>query len=237
MTRAIVADHLKPLRIEFRSFVHSGDLALDQYCRYVSAGGTDLARLAIVSEDETAFGGEYGSDPGTSPCRPKSGGATPKQGPAKGPVHLYYPRDISALRAAYQSQSIFTRAKQGNADLSRHILQSDLADPEGRDHDTVRAYSGDQTALSQEAELQQLITLMRAHNSQYILLRSSNPLDQLFLSHFFRMTYPQGRIVIVGADLLLRREIGASGLNGVMTLSTYPLLPWEQDWTLLHNSR
>jgi hypothetical protein len=233
--QVILADHLKPLGIEFRSFVHSGNLALDQYCRYVSAGGTDLARLAIVSEDETAFGNEFGSDPSTSPCRPKSGGATPKQGPAKGPVHLYYPRDISALRAAYQSQSIFTRAMQGNTDASRRILQSDLADPEGRDHDTVRAYSGDQTALSEEAELQQLITLMRAHNSQYILLRSSNPLDQLFLSHFFRMTYPQGRIVIVGADLLLRREIGASGLNGVMTLSTYPLLPWEQDWTLLRN--
>ena len=124
---------------------------------------------------------------------------------------------------------------RGNADPSRRTLQSDLADPEGRDHDTVRAYSGDQTALSQEAELQQLVTLMRAHNSQYILLRSSNPLDQLFLSHFFRMTYPQARIVIVGADLLLRRESGASGLNGVMTLSTYPLLPWEQDWTLLRN--
>ena len=63
---------------------------------------------------------------------------------------------------------------------------------------------------------------MRAHNSQYLLLRSSNPLDQLFLSHFFRMTYPQGRIVIVGADLLLRRETGASGLNGVMTLEHVP---------------
>jgi hypothetical protein len=235
---------LKPLGIEFRSFEHSGNLDLDRYCRYVSAVGTDLARLAIVSEDETAFGGEYGSGSAdSSPCRPKSPDAKPHQGPDnedqpsqspgnKGPVHLYYPRDISALRAAYQNQSIFTRAMQGNTDSPRRTLQSDLADPEGKDHDTVRAYSGNQSALSQEAELQQLVSLMRAHNSQYLLLRSSNPLDQLFLSHFFRMTYPQGRIVIVGADLLLRRETGASGLNGVMTLSTYPLLPWEQDWTL-----
>jgi hypothetical protein len=231
LNKATQADDLKPLGIEFRSFEHSGDLDLDRYCRYVSAGGTDLAYLAIVSEDETAFGNEYGSDPNTSPCRPESNAARPN----KGPVHLFYPRDISALRAAYQSQSIFTRAMRGDADPSRRTLQSDLADPEGREHDTVRAYSGDQTALSQEAELQQLVTIMRAHNSQYVLLRSSNPLDQLFLSHFFRMTYPEGRIVIVGADLLLRREIGASGLNGVMTLSTYPLVPWEQDWTALRN--
>lgn len=222
---------LDVLGIEFRSFVHSDDLNLDRYCRYVNDAGTALANLAIVSEDETAFGGEYGTGrAGDSPCRPKPA-ADGQSNP--GPVHLYYPRDISALRAAYQSQSIFARsATQLGSDPSHHTLQSDLADPEGKDHDTIRSYSGDQTALSQEAQLQQIVSLMRAHNTQYILLRSSNPLDQLFLSHFFRMTYPQGRMVIVGADLLLRREAGASGLNGVMTLTTYPLLTWEQDWTL-----
>ena len=206
------------------------------------SAGTDPATLAIVSEDETAFGGEYNSgNAGRSPCRPQqsddagepTGSAKKLDRPKKeGPVYLYYPRDIAALRAAYQSQSIFSQqgAQSGGA-TSRHILQTDLADPEGKDHDTIRSYSGDQTALSQEAELQQMVSLMRAHRTEYIVLRSSNPLDQLFLSHFFRMTYPQGRIVIVGSDLLLRRETGAGGLNGVMTLTTYPLLPWEQDWT------
>jgi hypothetical protein len=223
---------LSPLEIEFRSFAHSGDVDLDRYCRYLTAAGTDLARLAIVSEDETAFGGEYGTgNANKSPCRPVDL-SSPDGAPKQGPVHLYYPRDISGLRAAYQSQSIFSRTSgQAGGDPSHHILQEDLADPEGKDHDTIRAYGGNQTALSQEAELQQIVSLMRVHKTEYILLRSSNPLDQLFLSQFFRMTYPAGRIVIVGADLLLRRETGASGLNGVMTLSTYPLLPWEQDWT------
>ena len=192
-------------------------------------------RLAIVSEDETAFGGEYGTTAMTQTFSLPSLRTVPdapREAQEEGPVYLYYPRDISALRAAYQNQSIFSRAAaQPSGDTSHHILQSDLADPEGKDHDTIRAYSGDQTALSQEAELQQMVSLMRAHRTQYILLRSSNPLDQLFLSHFFRLTYPEGRIVLVGADLLLRRETGASGLNGVMTLTTYPLLPWEQDWT------
>ena len=118
--QATTVDDLTPLGIEFRSFEHSGDLDLDRYCRYASAVETDLARLAIVSEDETAFGGEYGSGSAdNSPCRPKSPDAKPHQGPVnegqsnknqpnRGPVHLYYPRDISALRAAYQNQSIFT---------------------------------------------------------------------------------------------------------------------------------
>ena len=238
----VTALDLGRLNIQFRSFQHSGNVDLDRYCRYMYSAGTDPATLAIVSEDETAFGGEYNSgNAGRSPCRPQQPddageptGSTKKLDRPKkeGPVYLYYPRDIAALRAAYQSQSIFSQpAAQSGGGASRHILQTDLADPEGKDHDTIRSYSGDQTALSQEAELQQMVSLMRAHRTEYIVLRSSNPLDQLFLSHFFRMTYPQGRIVIVGSDLLLRRETGAGGLNGVMTLTTYPLLPWEQDWT------
>ena len=238
----VAAHDLSRLNIQFRSFQHSGNVDLDRYCRYVYAAGTEPATLAIVSEDETAFGAEYNTGYALrSPCRPEQPDETGDQTgitnkshqPRKeGPVYLYYPRDIAALRAAYQNQSIFTRATaQPAGNTSRHILQNDLADPEGKDHDTIRGYSGDQTALSQEAELQQMVSLMRAHGTQCILLRSSNPLDQLFLSHFFRLTYPQGRIVLVGSDLLLRRKTGASGLNGVMALTTYPLLPWEQDWT------
>jgi hypothetical protein len=222
---------LRPLGIQFRSFTHSGNVNIERYCSYLYATGSELARLAIVSEDETAFGGEYGKgDTDSSPCRPEP--AKPGQPPNQGPVHLYYPRDISALRAAYQSQSIFSRTTaQANGDALHRTLQDDLADPKRKDHDTIRTYSDNQNSLSQEAELQQLVSLMRAHKTQFILLRSSNPLDLLFLSQYFRMTYPEGRIVLAGADLLLRRETGASGLNGVMTLSTYPLLPWEQDWT------
>jgi hypothetical protein len=222
----------KALAIQFRSFQHSGNVDLDRYCRYLYAAGTKATALAIVSEDETAFGAEYNSgNADLSPCRPNQK-ETPGQPAPQGPLYLYYPRDIAALRAAYQNQSIFSQGTaQLNGNTSRRTLQNDLADPEGKDHDTIRSYGGDQTALSQEAELQQMVSLMRAHNTQYILVRSSNPLDQLFISHFFRLTYPQGRIVLVGSDLLLRRETGASGLNGVMALSTYPLLPWEQDWT------
>ena len=65
---------------------------------------------------------------------------------------------------------------------------------------------------------------------QFVLLRSSNTLDQVFLSQFLRRSYPEGRIIIDGADLLFLRSQSAL-LRGVMTLSTYPLLPEQQSWT------
>jgi hypothetical protein len=207
------------------SFQQSDDRALDLYCRFLHRSGFNLDRLAIVSEDETAFGNDLPHD---------------KQGivdqscevPNEWPAKLFYPRDISALRTAYQQQSIFNQpAEQASPDTGRRTLTADIADPQGRQHDTIRNYSGDQTALSQEAVLQQIVSQLRIHKSQYIMLRCSNPLDELFLSHYLRLTYPQGRIVIMGADLLLRRESGAARLSGIMTLSTYPLLPWEPHWT------
>jgi hypothetical protein len=209
------------------SFQTSDDDALKLYCNFLHSSGFHLNHLAIVSEDETAYGADVQpDDKGIPICNTQD----------ELSVRLFYPRDLSALRTAYQNQSIFNQpAAESAAEPARRTLNSDIADPEGRQHDTIRDYSGDQTALSQEAVLQQIVSQLRVHQSEYILLRSSNPLDQLFLSHYLRLAYPQGRIVILGADLLLRRESGAARLSGVMTLSTYPLLPWEPHWTRAHD--
>jgi hypothetical protein len=63
------------------------------------------------------------------------------------------------------------------------------------------------------------------------VLRSTNSLDQIFLSQFFRRAYPEARVVIDGADLLFRRGAEGSSLRGVMMVSTYPLITTQQDWT------
>lgn len=228
-------------KVIFRSFSANGDLLLNRYRSYLQSQQFDLSHLAILSEDETAYGGYLDTSRPQNPGKvaprqitnpPHSDPCAPPEKDKQGPACLYYPRDISALRDAYQKQSIFTsKTDQQSSDTTQKILTTDLADPTGRQHDTIRNYSSEQTALSQEAVLQQIVSMLKAHESQYIVLRSSNPLDQLFLSHYLRLTYPEGRVVIVGSDLLLRRESGASTLSGIMTLTTYPLLPWEHHWT------
>jgi hypothetical protein len=147
-------------------------------------------------------------------------------------LRLYYPRDISALRGAYQTKSLFdVGTSPPPGDTQRRSLPTDLADPTGKVHDSIRSYGGNQTPLAQEAILLQIIAALRELNARYILLRSSNTLDQLFLTNFLRRGYPDGRIVIFGSDLMFIRERGATGLSGTMTLSTYPLFPLERDWT------
>ena len=210
---------LMDLGISFHSFLRDDDYTLKRFCHYLKhlGIGVDPTKIAILSEDDTAYGNSLANEQ-FDPC-PEA-------------ARLYYPRDISGLRSAYQAQSIFNSGSpQQSGDPARTKLSTDLADPAGEQHDTIRTYAGYQTPLSQEAELLGIVGVLGAKQTQYIVLRSSNPLDQVFLANFLRRNYPQARIVILGADLLFQRERGSTGLSGVMTLSTYPLLPWGQDWT------
>jgi hypothetical protein len=220
--------------VNFRSFLVDDDTAMDRFCRYL-AGAPDakfkLKNLAIVSEDETAYGQIITIDKAGTTAKKAAGASTLRICPDA--IHLYYPRDISTLRAAYQTQSMFSSssAQQNQNSSPRKSLPTDLADPSGEQHDTVRTYAGNQTPLSQEAQLLGIVDALRANRAQYVLLRSSNSLDPLFLANFLRRDYPESRIVIMNSDLLFQRGQDAMALSGVMTLSTYPLFSWAREWT------
>jgi len=218
-------------QVRFHSFVQNDDEILQRFCGYIKKEQPtfDASRIAIISEDETAYGGsgvKLGKD------EIDEDGTGQKTVCRKQALKLYYPRDISALRGAYQTKSLFdVGTSPQSADTQRRNLPSDLADPAGRVHDSIRSYGGNQTPLNQEAFLLEIVAALRELHARYIILRSSNTLDQLFLTNFLRRSYPDGRIVIFSPDLMFIRERGATGLSGVMTLGTYPLFPLERDWT------
>jgi hypothetical protein len=224
-------------QVVFHSFVQNDEEILKRFCDYLgnTQPGLDFSRLAIVSEDETAYGGvvgvvneepRAGTEPGGGVHHDEAKVCTDKA------LKLFYPRDISALRAAYQTKSLFDAGIPSSpAEAQRRNLPTDFSDPAGKVHDSIRRYGGEQTPLAQEAYLIEMVAALRQLDSAYILLRSSNSLDQLFLANFLRRSYPDGRIVILGSDLMFIRERGSTGLSGAMTLSTYPLFPLGRDWT------
>jgi hypothetical protein len=113
---------------------------------------SDSEKFAILSEDETAYGNEgVYEDPKqdhSAPC-------------AKLGIELYYPRDISALRGAYQTKSIFDLPSGSRSPDPQRSLPSDLADPAGKVHDSIRSYGGNQTPLEQEATLLEIVAALR----------------------------------------------------------------------------
>jgi hypothetical protein len=233
----------------FGSFQENDELQIYRMLNYLRYQGADTRNVAILSEDETAYAGappplivakrRRGSPPPASAEellneeRPTLSPCDFPYALANRPVRFYYPRDISALRTAYEKQSVFST---GSAGRSLHpILQDTVASESDAStpSDTIPSYDGATGPVAQEAILYGIVSHLRAHHAQYILLRCTNPLDFFFLTRFFHRAFPEARVVTVGSDLLFRREIDTTEFRGVLSLSSYPLLPRDQHWSAL----
>ncbi len=218
---------------QFHTFYESDSLMVDRFLCYMQHEGYDLNHFAILSEDETAFGksatgaeqeleNKSNTDQQFRRCQDHVGQ------PEGTPLYLYYPRDIASLRSAYEQQSIFSAGKsQSNGPGTS--LKTDLSEPASSEHDTVRTYAGQLTPQAQEAELFGIANLLDSKHIEFVMVRSSNTLDQLFISEFLRRSYPNGRVVLDGSDLMFRRGMQGASLRGVILLTPYPLLSWTQD--------
>jgi hypothetical protein len=168
----LIQKHLIP-GVSFHSFMESDDKMFARFCNYMlrEQREFDPSKVAVISEDETAYGSQ---DIAKGACFQKA-------------VQLFYPRNISALRGAYQTTSLFDTATPTQpTDTQKRNLPTDFADPAGRVHDSIRNYGANETPLSQEALLMNMVAALHEFHVQYILLRGSNSLDQLFLANFFR---------------------------------------------------
>ena len=210
-----------------------GDCVLvKRFLNYVQSQKYDPDRVAVLSEDETAFGGSISGIKQDDKLGTQQDNKLNVCAPSTRQTYLYYPRDIATLRSAYEQQAIFSSGKQApNTNTSVTTLRGDLSEPANSKHDTVRSYGGQLTPLAQESVLLSIVEVIKERKIQFVVLRSTNSLDQIFLSQFLRRLAPDARIVIDGTDLLFRRGAEGTSLRGVMALSTYPLLTWPQDWT------
>ncbi len=204
----------------FRTAMESDSLMVNRFCQYLRDQRYDVSHVAFLSEDDTAFG-RGTPDPKIKP-----------ELPCDGSIDLYYPRDIATLRSAYEQQSVLNATKSfSNGSAPSTTLRGDLSEPTSGSHDAVRRYGGQVTPLAQEAILLDIVNRLAEREVQFVVVRSTSSLDEIFLSEFLRRSYSQGRVVIDGADLLFNRGTEGRSLRGVMMLTPYPLLTAEQDWT------
>jgi hypothetical protein len=235
--------------VYFATFQESDRYATRRFIQFAIDHHYETSKIAVLSEEETAYGSELFQHP--KPVIPKASGSngnppklTPEQQRAekaqkieeniesdieKNVVQLYFPREISQLRTAYQRDlHVDETAEAGGHRASRSTLRLNLEDT-GTDEDSVPPYSRLQTPLSQEAVLLGIVTNLQKHGSQFVIIRATNPLDQLFLARYLRTAYPEGRLVTSGSDLLLRREVESNLLHGTLAITSYSLVPGSDD--------
>jgi len=222
--RNAVQDFLanKDLAAAFVSFQEADAVMIQRFRDYLAARGQGQRSLAILSEDETEYGasrldGAAGPDH-VWDCPPTTAARDLEAG--KGCLYLYFPREISRLRAAYQSNGVgSSRTEAQSAPRGALPLNLEIS---GADDDSIASFSK-QTPLSQEGVLLGIVSELRRNAIKFVVLRATDPLDLLFLSRYLAAASPKLRIVTIGADMLFRREVEDKQLHGTLALSTYSL--------------
>jgi hypothetical protein len=156
----------------------------------------DWERVAVLSEEGTGYGSGFEATKcGDKPLLLRQ---------------IYYPREISRLRNAYQDDPALTAGQKGDESAARKQLLLPLRDSEGG-HDTLPQFSGAQTPASQETVLLQISEILTRERSQAAIIRATNALDTLFLSRFLRQCCADLRVAVLNSDLLFIH--GADSLN------------------------
>jgi len=223
--------------LHFASFQENDSFSILQFARFAYCKGYDSKEIAVLSEDDTAYGqalrhlfSEKASSPPDEPwlqAKCPDGKANREfDDHFSDIVQLHFPREISFFRSAYEKEQA---AKQEAAAKvpGKAILPLNLED-EGTDDDAVAPYAGPQTSLSQEAVMLGVISELQKHHIKFTILLATNPLDQLFLARYLRDSYPQGRVIVTVPDLLLVSQED-SLLQGVLGLNVYSLVPGQSD--------
>jgi hypothetical protein len=178
------------------------------------------SRIAVLSEDETAFGNQETRDD------TNSASAASSDAPTKVPVpllRLYFPREIAQLRDAYQ-QNVKLQSSTSNGNAQPQPGLSLNLTATGNDDDSVTAYAPLQTPLSQESVLQAIVAALRREHAKVVLIRAGDPLDIIFLSRYLRQNYPQARLVTVSTDLLMVHEFYDPRFHGILAVTPYPIV-------------
>src|ERR1017187_9903682 len=225
--------------VDFATFQQSDRYMLRKFIEFEKRRGYAPDKIAVLAEDETAYGNrEFPAGPSAkasqqSPCSTDHPVKAPEEAGLQKDenlvLQLYFPRDISQLRSAYQ-QGLQTQTSSSADSYQVHTtLPLNLQDT-GSDDDSVQHYAHSQTPLSQESILLGIIAAIREHHIQFVVLQATNPMDTVFLSGFLKKSYSEARVVATPADLLLSRDADdVSLLHGVMALTTYSLLPGVKD--------
>lgn len=223
--KSIGASSTQHIPNRFVSMVENDDYAEAHLRCFLFRQGYSSRSIAILSEDETAYGSTGPEGGASAPLLSCGNGLFESRQPS----HFYFPRDISQLRAAYQRQILGGEVADTTKRPPRQSLSLNL-DVTGSDDDSVPTFARLQSPISQQGVLKGIVSDLKRHHALFVIIRASNPLDTVFLCQYLRETYPQGQLFTLNADLLFQQDPDSTKLLGTFSVGSYPMIPGIEDY-------
>jgi hypothetical protein len=167
---------------------------------------------------EGIFSRVSGDDENIGACEPRCPALDPT-------LHLTFPLHISELRSAYQ------RGRAAGPDIPHRLL--DLSLDDARAARDVLAPTSRLTTESVELVLTSLLTRLAQARVTAVLIAATDARDVIFLGELIHRYAPDLRLFTMGSDILYTHDEVAY-LNGMILVSSYPLLIDNQTWSYPH---
>jgi hypothetical protein len=218
ITPSILRDSLR--RWAYFATVHN-NATLDAAFRWQVLKNLRLSadRVAMLSEGATEYGVSQGARADTAP--PKVADTTQRPQPTR--LSISFPYDIGSLRTAYQRATPAAVATPGNPVPKVSVP---LDDPGPRENPPVMS---NLTAPAVDQTLDAITQTMRDREVRLVGILATDIRDKLFLVTELRSRIRDLQFFTYESNVLLGRRDPDGALRGMLVVSTYPLVPSEQE--------
>jgi len=209
----------------YETVTHTDGAMLQALHRYFkSIGVYPAAHVALLVEDGTAFGQDFARKFASPVASPNS------QGSALPDLKLImrFPLQISQIRSAYEKRESSRRATLAGPPVQR-ALEISLEGPE-RPKDALSPFEPRMTANAADLVLANVFDTVRRQRIRYLGLVASDTRDVLFLARKAREYGTDAQLFTFGADVLYQHPELQPSLDGLLVVTTYPLLAADQAW-------
>jgi len=202
------------------SALDADDLALHAIRESKVLGTKNPVQIALLQEDESAYGAG-GPIPNKTDGSEAANSAERIRDTYQTPVY-HFPRGISHIRGIFGGQ--LTNFRPGANPIKNQDVKStfDLADGLQQPLDSAPEFAV-QSPYSNESVLAAIASSMVHREVDAVVILATDPLDQLFLARYYHQKVPNARIIIFNADRLLPELRGQYDLDGVLTVTRFPL--------------
>ncbi|MCC7339630.1 MAG: hypothetical protein IT170_00975 [Bryobacterales bacterium] len=204
--------------VSFASAMHNDTFAKERFLSYMRRRWLGPIPSAFLAEGQTA----YGIDSLAGPQAMLQ---------AQASLTIRFPREIARLRGASPQPAA---AKRDGGAISGGAANSQLSVPvqqvlKGRD--AVAIFSGPQLPVVQEAVLLDIASTLQHEDIRLAGIAATDVFDALFLAGFLRKANPDVRLYMDDADLLYVRAVSQYPLEGILAITTYPVVTHNQLWS------